>query len=60
LYIHRQKVQKKEASHVAIPIGGELKRIIDDSRDSVASPYVVHRIPEEITNGVKRFHTLPR
>ncbi|HGW3767018.1 TPA: phage integrase Arm DNA-binding domain-containing protein [Enterobacter cloacae] len=46
LYIHRQKVQKKEASHVAIPIGGELKRIIDDSRDSVASPYVVHRLPE--------------
>ena len=46
LYIHRQKVQKKEASHVAIPIGEELKRIIDDSRDSVASPYVVHRIPD--------------
>jgi hypothetical protein len=46
LYIHRQKVQKKEASHVAIPIGEELKRIIDESRDSVASPYVVHRIPE--------------
>ncbi|WP_127958018.1 tyrosine-type recombinase/integrase [Serratia microhaemolytica] len=46
LYIHRQKVQKKEASHVAIPIGEELKRIIDDSQDNVASPYVVHRIPE--------------
>ncbi|HCJ7694129.1 TPA: recombinase [Citrobacter freundii] len=46
LYIHRQKVQKKEASHVAIPIGEELKRIIDDSRDNVASPYVVHRIPD--------------
>ncbi|MBK2610793.1 phage integrase Arm DNA-binding domain-containing protein [Raoultella ornithinolytica] len=46
LYIHRQKVQKKEASHVAIPIGEELKRIIDDSRDSVASPFIVHRIPE--------------
>ncbi|ERK13037.1 Mobile element protein [Serratia fonticola AU-AP2C] len=46
LYIHRQKVQKKEASHVAIPIGAELKRIIDGSRDSVASPYVVHRIPQ--------------
>ncbi|MFE8049268.1 phage integrase Arm DNA-binding domain-containing protein [Brenneria goodwinii] len=46
LYIHRQKVQKKEASHVAIPIGDELKRIIDDSRDNVASPYVVHRIPD--------------
>ncbi|EBG9558196.1 recombinase [Salmonella enterica subsp. enterica] len=46
LYIHRQKVQKKEASHVAIPIGDELKRIIDNSRDNVASPFVVHRIPE--------------
>lgn len=37
---------KKEASHVAIPIGEELKRIIDDSRDNVASPFVVHRLPE--------------
>ncbi|WP_410680596.1 phage integrase Arm DNA-binding domain-containing protein [Citrobacter braakii] len=46
LYIHRQKVQKKEASHVAIPIGEELKRIIDDSRDNVASPFIVHRLPE--------------
>ncbi len=46
LYIHRQKVQKKEASHVAIPIGKELKRIIDESRDNVASPFVVHRIPD--------------
>ncbi|HFK4066575.1 TPA: phage integrase Arm DNA-binding domain-containing protein [Kluyvera ascorbata] len=46
LYIHRQKVQKKEASHVAIPIGEELKRIIDDSRDNVASPFIVHRIPD--------------
>ena len=39
------KSSEKEASHVAIPIGGELKRIIDDSRDNVASPYIVHRIP---------------
>jgi hypothetical protein len=45
MYIHRQKVQHKEASHVAIPIGAELKRIIDDSRDNVASPFIVHRIP---------------
>lgn len=48
LYIHRQKVEKKEASHVAIPIGDELKKIIDRSRDSVASPYVVHRIPDRM------------
>ncbi len=46
LYIHRQKVQKKEASHVAIPIGEVLKKIIEESRDNVASPYVVHRIPD--------------
>lgn len=46
LYIHRQKVQKKEASHVAIPIGEQLKKIIDDSRDNVASPFIVHRLPD--------------
>lgn len=46
MYIHRQKVQHKEASHVAIPIGPELKRIIDDSRDNIASPYIVHRLPK--------------
>ncbi|MCT8345114.1 phage integrase SAM-like domain-containing protein [Photorhabdus kleinii] len=48
LYIHRQKVHDKEASHVAIPIGEKLKQIIDDSRDSVASPYVVHRLPKRM------------
>lgn len=43
-------MQKKEASHIAIPIGDELKRIIDDSRDRIASPYVVHRLPERNSN----------
>lgn len=56
LYIHRQKVQKKEASHVAIPIGEELKRIIEESRDNVASPYIVHRLPERNN---KRSNDLP-
>ncbi|WP_145491411.1 phage integrase Arm DNA-binding domain-containing protein [Yersinia rohdei] len=50
LYIHRQKVQHKEASHVAIPIGNVLKSIIDDSRDNIASPYVVHRLPLKRSN----------
>lgn len=50
LYIHRQKVQHKEASHVAIPIGNALKAIIDDSRDNIASPYVVHRLPLKRSN----------
>ncbi|EKN3386188.1 phage integrase Arm DNA-binding domain-containing protein [Yersinia enterocolitica] len=50
LYIHRQKVQHKEASHVAIPIGNALKAIIDESRDNIASPYVVHRLPLNRSN----------
>ncbi|MEI7261290.1 phage integrase Arm DNA-binding domain-containing protein [Pectobacterium carotovorum] len=54
LYVHRQKVHKKEASHIAIPIGDELKRIIDDSRDRIASPYVVHRLPEKNSNPISQ------
>lgn len=50
LYIHRQKVQHKEASHVAIPIGSVLRDIIERSRDNVASPYVVHRLPLKRSN----------
>ncbi len=46
LYIHRQKVKKKEASHVAIPIGEGLKKIIEESRGNIAITYVVHRIPD--------------
>ncbi|MCG9698365.1 site-specific integrase [Shewanella sp. Isolate11] len=46
LFIHRQKVENKEASHVAIPIGKVLKESIDRSRDGVVSPYVVHRVPD--------------
>ena len=49
LYINRQKTKDKEAAHIAIPIGEELKRIIDNSRDHVLSPYVVHRMPEKAT-----------
>jgi len=45
LYIHRQKVAQREAAHVAIPIGEEIKHIIDRSRDSLLSDYVVHRLP---------------
>lgn len=54
LYIHRQKVKHKEASHVAIPIGPALKKIIDDSRDNVASPYVVHRLLEKRSNKISQ------
>lgn len=45
LRIHRQKVKKKEASRVEIPITQAIKDIIDLSRsDKVLSPYLVHRI----------------
>lgn len=47
LYIHRQKVEKYEASHVAIPVGDRLKQIIDASRDELLSPYIVHRRREK-------------
>ncbi len=54
LYVHRQKTDQKEASHVAIPIGSELKSIIDNSRDNVASPYVVHRLPKKRSNSISQ------
>lgn len=47
LRIHRQKVKKKEASRVEIPITQQLKNIIEDSRrDKVLSPFIVHRIKD--------------
>ncbi|NHB93551.1 site-specific integrase [Photorhabdus cinerea] len=54
LYIHRQKVQHKEASHIAIPIGSTIKAIIDASRDNIASPYVVHRVPDRLPNKISQ------
>ncbi|NHB89935.1 recombinase [Photorhabdus tasmaniensis] len=54
LYIHRQKVQHKEASHIAIPIGPTIKAIIDASRDNIASPYVVHRVPDRLSNKISQ------
>lgn len=59
LYIHRQKVQHKEAAHVAIPIGKVIKEIIDNSRDNVASPYIVHRVPERLPNKISQYVNHP-
>ena len=43
--IRRQKVQKKEASRVEIPITQKIKDIIDDSRkDNIVSPYIIHQL----------------
>ena len=46
LHINRQKVIGNEEAHVAIPIGEELKRIIDQSKDNILCPFVVHRVAD--------------
>ena len=43
----RQKNKKKDASRVSIPITAQLKRIIDESRDGVRSPYIVHAVKKQ-------------
>ncbi|UTV29361.1 integrase [Photobacterium atrarenae] len=45
LKIHRQKVKKHESSRVRIPVTSSLLKIIEQSRDEIVSPYVVHRRP---------------
>lgn len=54
LAIHRQKTHKTEASHVIIPINDTIKKIIDDSRDCIASPYVVHKMPRKSSNSMSK------
>ncbi|KFA98754.1 phage integrase central domain-containing protein [Vibrio sp. ER1A] len=54
LKIHRQKVQKHEASRVRIPVTASLLKIIEDSRDNIASPYIVHRLPARCSNESRR------
>lgn len=49
LYINRQKVIGNEEAHVVIPIGEELKAIIDRSKDKILCPFVVHRLPDKRT-----------
>lgn len=50
LAIHRQKTHKSEASHVIIPINDAIKEIIENSRDRILSPYVVHKLPKKNSN----------
>tara|TARA_B100000700_G_scaffold161345_1_gene178683 strand:+ start:39571 stop:40737 length:1167 start_codon:yes stop_codon:yes gene_type:complete len=54
LAIHRQKTHKSEASHVIIPINETIKKIVDDSRDNIASPFVVHRLPKTNSNPISK------
>lgn len=53
LYIHRTKTQKNEASRIAIPIGDEIKRVVDESQLRASNmgwqpKYVVWRRPDRI------------
>ncbi|WP_239480580.1 phage integrase Arm DNA-binding domain-containing protein [Parashewanella hymeniacidonis] len=54
MYIHRRKVTNKDAANVAIPIGEKLKGIIDRSRDSLVSEYIVHRLPIKCCNKLSK------
>ncbi|EOX3383404.1 TPA: tyrosine-type recombinase/integrase [Vibrio cholerae] len=54
LRIHRRKVKTKEASRVVIPVTRSLLKIIEDSKDDVDSPYIVHRLPEKFSNEVSQ------
>ncbi|MBD0786695.1 tyrosine-type recombinase/integrase [Vibrio sp. Y2-5] len=54
LKIHRQKVKKKEASRVRIPVTMSLLKVIENSKDNVDSPYIVHRRSKNRSNGLSR------
>lgn len=54
LHIHRQKTQHTEESKVRIPVTAKLKEIIEQSRDRIMCPYVVHRAPDNITGKIAK------
>ena len=54
LRIHRQKVKKQEASRVVIPVTRSLLNIIEQSRDKLTSPYLVHRRAEKDSNEMSK------
>ncbi len=55
LKVHRQKVKVKEASRVSIPVTRSLLKIVEDSKDNVDSPYIVHRMPTKRSNQVSQY-----
>ncbi|MGP4843361.1 phage integrase Arm DNA-binding domain-containing protein [Marinobacter sp. 1Y8] len=56
LYIVRQKSQENEWAHLRIKVTPVITAIIKKSRDSIASPYVVHRDPIRRTRAEGRDH----
>jgi integrase len=45
LYVIQQKTAKYDTGYLRAEVGPELERIIRNCRDSVASPFMVHRTP---------------
>lgn len=43
MMIERKKVRRSSSGRVLIPVGAELKRIVEDSRDRLICPYIVHK-----------------
>lgn len=54
LKIHRQKTKAQEASRVVIPVTSSLFKTINESRDEIISPYVVHRWPDRVRQDVSK------
>lgn len=46
LWVIPSKTENSTGARLKIRIGGELQAVLERCRDSVASPYLVHRLPE--------------
>lgn len=57
LYVIQKKTQKHgDAAYIKIAIGKHLKEIISRCRDSILSPYLIHRVPLRDVGGVQKDH----
>lgn len=51
---HLQVTQGKTGSRLAVYIRPEIQAVLDRCRDNVASPYIIHRIPQRIRSRHQR------
>lgn len=66
LHVRQQKVQRYGSGNIRIKLNNEINRIIWRCRDSIMSPFLVHRLPERCTqlhyrakNRLHPTHVLP-
>lgn len=57
LYVIQKKTEKHgSAAHLKIEIEPALKKVIQRCRDTIVSPYLIHRLPKKITKSPSRKH----